>query len=1008
MAGDDLETEVARLRDALEAERRVSEQWRRVAEERRVAMERLRQRRVVRILFAVAKVLLPVVRRWRARTLAVERRLRGFASGILGARHRLTAGRREATLRRAVASLPEPDADPRRVAAIVLTHDGLDHLTRLLPRLRSVSHPSLDIVVVDNASGPDTGAWLDAQSGITVIRNDANLSYAEAYNRAVATVTADVVLLLNDDVEPIDDDWLARMLARLDGNVAAVGAQLVYPRRSLLDGRTRDVSIQHLGIALEPDGDGPPRAVNRGHGMDPDPRQPVEEVAGATGACLLVDRSAFLDAGGFDVGYEYGAEDVDLCWRLRTSGHRVLIEPAAVLWHREGATRHRQDMAGRAERQRRNWDRLIDRFGPAMRRAVEQDRLTGQLVLSDRPFQVGITVTRDLETAGYGDWYTAHELGAAMGELGWRVRYVERYRDAWYDTTEGLDLVVVLHDEFDLRRVARPGLTSVAWIRNWADRWVGHPWFDDFDVVTASSRVVADEIVATSRREAVPVVPLATNPSRFTPGTGSRRGAVLTVNNWGVDRGVESLLAASEDLQLYGKGWEDVPSVAGHWHGHLSYEDLPALYAGAQVVVDQASPHTRPFGSVNSRVFDALSAGALVLTDQVEGAEEIFGGLLPTWSNPEDVPRLLREFRDDPSGTQARVAALQRLVWDEHTYSHRAATFRDLVADHLARPTFVIRIGAPNRREARSWGDTYFAEGLVTELRAAGHRALIQTLDEWNDREGRGYDVSLHLKGRSRCPRSVGQLHVVWIISHPDEVDPGELAVADVVFVASELLASRLRSMLDGVPVHVLLQATDERRFRPRTPDPSTSHDVVFVGNSRFSERPMVMAAAAADVGLAVYGANWERYLPPDVVRDRFVPNEDVPVVYTSSAVVLNDHWDDMRRWGLISNRVFDALACGACVVSDDVYGLKEVLGDAVATTGPETLVPVLRELLADHERRARMGRHGRQLVLAKHTFRHRVQEMCRILLPLRDSASGSGTVRADTHDASPEACPRS
>lgn len=981
----DLEAEVARLQDALDAERRVSEQWRRVAEERRVAMERLRQRRVVRAVLWLAKVVLPVLRRLRSRARRVEHRSRSLASGVVGARHRVTAGRREDELRRAVAALPAPPTDPRRVAAVVLTRDGREHLERLLPRLRSVDHDGLEVVVVDNASGPDTQQWLAAQPGVTVVRNESNLSYAEANNRAVALTDAETVLLLNDDVEPLDDGWLGRMLDALRDDVVAVGAQLVYPRRALLDGRTRDVSVQHLGIALDADGDGPPRAVNVGHGADPDPRAPVAEVMGATGACLLVDRARFDAVGGFHTGYEYGAEDVDLCWRLREAGGTVRVVPAAVLWHREGATRHRDDLDERAERQRRNWDLLADRHGPAMRRAVERDRLEGRHVLARRPLEVGITITRDLPSAGYGDWYTAHELGEAMAdELGWRVRYVERYRDAWYGACDDLDVLVVLHDEFDVRRVARPGLTTVAWIRNWADRWVGHPWFDELDVVATSSSTIADQVRAGSRRRDVAVLPLATNPARFTRHDGGRRhGVVVAVNNWGVDRGVVDLVGALDDVTLYGKGWEDEPGVADRWHGHLDYDDLPGTYGTAEVVVDQAAPHTRPFGSVNSRVFDALATGAIVVTDQVDGARELFGDLLPTYDGPDDAARTVAALREDPEGTAERVAALQQVVLTDHIYARRAGQFRDLVGAHLDAASVVVRIGAPDRQQARSWGDTHYAEALVAELRARGHRATIQTMDEWDDRRGRGYDVSLHLKGRSRCPRASGQVHLVWVISHPDEVDPNELEVADAVFVASPRLADHLRERVDGVPVHVLLQATDARRFRPRTPDPARAHDVVFVGNSRFAERPMVAAVARADVGLAVYGANWEKYLDPSVVVGRFVPNDEVPVVYSSASVVLNDHWDDMRRWGLVSNRVFDALACGACVVSDDVAGLDALFGDAVARTTPDQAGEVVRALLADPARRDEMGRTGRDLVLAEHTFSARADALLEVVRPL-------------------------
>jgi hypothetical protein len=61
------------------------------------------------------------------------------------------------------------------------------------------------------------------------------------------------------------------------------------------------------------------------------------------------------------------------------------------------------------------------------------------------------------------------------------------------------------------------------------------------------------------------------------------------------------------------------------------------------------------------------------------------------------------------------------------------------------------------------------------------------------------------------------------------------------------------------------------------------------------------------------------------------MPNRDLPLAYARAEAVLNDHWPDMARLGFLSNRLFDAVASGARVVSDDAVGLTEVFGDRVA-----------------------------------------------------------------------------
>lgn len=978
---EDLHQRIAALEEALEAERRVSEQWRRVAEERRVAMERLRQRRVVRLVLAIARVLMPWLHRARQAARSGERRARSIGSSAAGIRHRVTAASRERDLLTACQSLAAPPRDDRSVGVIVLTRDGREHLERLLPALAESTHP-LRVVVVDNASGDDTAVWLDAQPGIEVVRNASNLTFADANNEAARHMGEDVVLFLNDDVEPIEPTWVDRMLRELRGDVAAVGAQLVYPRRALLDGRIRDVSVQHRGIRFEPVGDEPPRPIHVDRFADPDPALAPFDAAAATAACLAVDRRVFEAVGGFDTAYAWGAEDVDLCWRLRAAGHRVRVAPDAVLWHREGATRHREDQDERNARQATNWTIFEDRWGPAIRRAVTLDRIAAGGALATRPFTVAITVTRDLPSAGYGDYYTAHELGGQLAVLGWEVRYIERYRDAWYRLEDDIDAVVVLHDVFDVRQVARPGLLTFAWVRNWVDRWLSHPWFDDLDIVVASSRTAADAIVAGTRRTEVPVLPLATNPDHFHPTDAPRHGVVLTANNWGHDRGIEQLVAAVPELALYGKGWEGVAEVASAWRGPIAYEDLPELYATSLVVVDQTAGPTLQHGFVNSRVFDAAAAGAFVVSDQAVGLAELFGAGADagTYANPRELAARVSEALERPAETAAAARRLREVVVEDHTYARRAEQIRELVAASVERPSIVLRTGAPNPREARNWGDTFFAEAMAAELHARGHRTLVQTLDEWTDRRGRGYDIGLHLRGRSRMAPSEGQLHALWVISHPEEVGPDEVAEADVVFAASPRLIEELST--PERPIHLLLQATDARRFRPRTPDAAYAHDLVFVGNSRYTERAVIRDAIDAGLPLTIYGSNWERYVPTQRIAGRFVPNEDLPVVYSSAKVVLNDHWPGMRDWGLVSNRVFDVLACGGCLVSDGVVGLGEVVGDSVVVAeGPDALRAAVERLLADPQERRRMGEEGRRRVLDEHTFAHRADQFLSVVL---------------------------
>ena len=206
-----------------------------------------------------------------------------------------------------------------------------------------------------------------------------------------------------------------------------------------------------------------------------------------------------MRSGDITPGYMYGTEDVDLNIKLRANGGRLVYDGLAVLWHHEYGT---QNLEGQ-EWKRRNWARnrqhFVNRFGPQAFRTVLRDRLLGAGRWSEDPPHVAVTLTRNDPAAGWGDYYTAHEIGDALAALGWRVSYAERHRDRWYDLDPSVDIVLSLLDAFDVRQVKR-GVVTIAWIRNWTERWIDHPWFDEYDIVLASSERSRDLVDANALR----------------------------------------------------------------------------------------------------------------------------------------------------------------------------------------------------------------------------------------------------------------------------------------------------------------------------------------------------------------------------------------------------------------------------------------------------------------------------------------------------------------------------
>jgi len=231
------------------------------------------------------------------------------------------------------------------------------------------------------------------------------------------------------------------------------------------------------------------------------------------------------------------------------------------------------------------------------------------------------------------------------------------------------------------------------------------------------------------------------------------------------------------------------------------------------------------------------------------------------------------------------------------------------------------------------WGDYHFARSLAAALDRLGQWVAIDHPQTRGRASRRLDDVVLVIRGLQRVVPSEHATSLLWVISHPEEVTRDEVAAYDAAFAASRTWAAR-RSAEWGLPVEPLLQCTDTTRFRPGLTEPDTGPRRLFVGNARHRLRPSVAAAIETGTPLTVIGTGWDEWLPVhDVeVAAESVPNEDLPALYASAGLVLNDHWEDMRVEGFVSNRVFDVLATGARLLTDDVVGLTDVLGTDVPT----------------------------------------------------------------------------
>ncbi|MEJ2578195.1 MAG: glycosyltransferase [Kineosporiaceae bacterium] len=338
------------------------------------------------------------------------------------------------------------------------------------------------------------------------------------------------------------------------------------------------------------------------------------------------------------------------------------------------------------------------------------------------------------------------------------------------------------------------------------------------------------------------------------------------------------------------------------------------------------------------------------------------------------------------------AVAHHRMVCDPKARTRRlrpivvrpARTVADGPAAGMPALRWALKIAAPAGPAGRLWGDWGFARSLATALRRLGQDVVID-VRESRERETTAFDdVNLVLRGLDVVDPDEAKVQLLWVISHPDLVTPDELRGYDRVLAASALWSRRVDARF-GIAVEPLLQCTDATVFRPDVAEPDTGARTLFVGNSRGVYRQAVRYALDAGCDLEVYGKGWEPFLPEGVVRGLSVPAVDLPAAYASAGVVLNDHWDDMRVEGFISNRVFDVTAVGGRLLTDAVDGLDDVFGKQVRTwTSPQELAALLRadpdEVLGDRASRLALAEQVRR----EHSFDARARRLLEIAVASR------------------------
>lgn len=222
------------------------------------------------------------------------------------------------------------------VAVVILNWNGITFLQKFLPSVLQSRYPGLRIIMGDNASGDDSVAFVQQHyPQVEVIKNDRNYGFSEGYNRVLKQVQSDYYVLLNSDVE-VTENWISPVIELMEQDPLIAACQ---PKIKSFIQKDHFEYAGAAGGFIDRFG----YAFCRGrifHHLEKDEGQynTSGEIFWASGAALFIRTELFHEAGGLDPHFFAHMEEIDLCWRLKNRGYKIVYCADAEVYHVGGGT----------------------------------------------------------------------------------------------------------------------------------------------------------------------------------------------------------------------------------------------------------------------------------------------------------------------------------------------------------------------------------------------------------------------------------------------------------------------------------------------------------------------------------------------------------------------------------------------------------------------------------------------------------------------------------------------
>ena len=515
-----------------------------------------------------------------------------------------------------------------------------------------------EVIIVDNASLDGTKEKIDElkqelKYELIYLRNETNLGFANANNLGVKNAQYNNILFLNNDTLA-NNDFISKPLEYLnDQKIGIVGIKLLYP----------DNLVQHAGIAFNHHKK--PEHIFKFFKNEHPIVNRVEEMQAVTGACLFIKKNIFENLGGFDESFVNGWEDMDLCFKVRNFGLKVLYTGEVFIYHLESQSEGRLNYAKGNERIffNRWFNRVendIEKFYDKVRGVNSPYSFKRKYNLPHKiNFAIKIGVPSRQDT-GWGDIYYAESLSRAIIKSGHNC--VIHYLNEWDQSDKQIN--VVIHIKGLSTYSIKEHNINVIWIINHPELHTVEE-LNRYDFVLCASQKYFTNI---KDRLSVPChyIPQATDENIFNDNASVETKDIdllFVGNNYEFKNKrcrsiIDEIVKSGKDYNLHiiGKYWEGYVPTKYIKADFVEWTDLPSLYSKAKIVLNDHQETMRENGFINNRTFDLALMQAFQISNYVEGMNELN---IVYYKTPDELIQKIDYFLDNENERKINAAEVK-------------------------------------------------------------------------------------------------------------------------------------------------------------------------------------------------------------------------------------------------------------------------------------------------------------------------------------------------------------